>query len=62
MRKQSILRTLALATVLAAPFTHAALADTSEQQAMHQTSTSDADPASSNGSGPYDTYNPPFGD
>lgn len=62
MRKHSFLRALALAALLAAPLTHTALADMEEQQAMHQTATSDADPASSNGTGPYDTSIPPFGD
>lgn len=62
MRKRSFLRTLALVASLAAPMAHTALADTEEQQSMHQTATPDADPAPSNGSGPYDTYNPPFGD
>lgn len=62
MRKRSFLRALALATLLAAPLTHTALADMDEQQAMHQTATSDADPAPANGTGPYNTYNPPFGD
>lgn len=62
MRKHSFLRVLTLAALLAAPLTHTALADTEEQQAMHQTATPDADPVSSNGTGPYDTYNPTVGD
>lgn len=62
MQKHSFLRALALATLLAAPMIHTALADTAEQQATHQTSTSDADPAFANGAGPYDTPMPPFGD
>lgn len=61
MRKHSFLRTLALAALLAAPLTEAALADPSEQQAMHPTSASD--PASSVGiTGPYDVPVVPFGD
>ncbi|MGH7001109.1 MAG: hypothetical protein ACREEA_06350 [Stellaceae bacterium] len=62
MRKHSFLHALALAAVLTVPVAQAALADSSEQQAMHQTSTSNADPAFSNGAGPYDTSAPPFGD
>ena len=61
MRKHSFLRAVALAALLAAPLTQAALADPSEQQAMHQTSASD--PASSVGiTGPYDAPVVPFGD
>ncbi len=62
MRKCSFLRALTLAALLAAPQIHTALADTDEQQAMHQSATLDADPAPSNGTGPYDTPTPPFGD
>jgi len=55
------LRALALAALLAAPLTQAALADPSEQQAMHQTPA--ADPAPSAGiTGPYDAPVVPFGD
>jgi len=61
MRKHSNWRALALAAVLVAPLAQTALADPSEQQAMHQTSASD--PASSVGiTGPYDAPAVPFGD
>ena len=61
MRKQSFLRALALAALLTAPLAEAALADTSEEQAMHQSSTPDADPPVGV-TGPYDAPSPPFGD
>lgn len=62
MCSQSFLRALGLAALLAAPMAQAALADPAEQQAMHQTSGSDENPAYSNGAGYYDTYTPPNGD
>jgi len=61
MRKHSFLRALTLIALLAAPLARTALANPSEQQAMHQTST--ADPGSSAGiTGPYDAPPAPFGD
>lgn len=59
MRKHSFLRALALSALLAASLTQTALADSSEQQAMHQSS----DAASSVGlTGPYDAPAPTVGD
>jgi len=61
MRKHSLLRALTLAALLTAPLAQAALADTSEQQAMDPPSASDA-ALSVSVFGPYDAPTPPFGD
>lgn len=62
MRRQSFLRALVLAAVLTAPVVQTAMADgSSEQQAMHQASGSDANAAYSNGVGPYDNLAPTQG-